>query len=351
MYAFALLVTVVSAEVAARIDDWIVFGVTPWAVVERERDLMLRDTWGTRGRPNGRFNKFKLNSFGFRGPEISHLKPPGTVRVMVLGASETFGLYESEGHEFPALLRTLIAVRHENVEVVNAAVAGMSLPRLLTYWQRWVSTFEPDLVLLYPSPHLYLDTGGPPILDAAPPSPLPPLAFRLRLQDRVIAAMRPFKLAKILRARYLLRQELSQHDEDWVFHEVPRDRLARFAGDLRRLGDSIADRGARPVLLTHASAISSPVRSADITFLEPFRVLYPRVTAEILQKFEASTAAETIRLATARKWHAIDLASHLSGSRSLFVDPVHFNDAGSAAAASLLAAGLEPLLAGAGSDR
>jgi hypothetical protein len=48
---------------------------------------------GQHGRPNAQYLKWKLNSLGFRGPELD----PGATRILCVGSSETFGQYESEG--------------------------------------------------------------------------------------------------------------------------------------------------------------------------------------------------------------------------------------------------------------
>src|SRR5262249_52392179 len=101
-YCVALvLVCLLSAEVTARLDDWLTLGVPFLESPDSDRDLVLRDEFGTRGRPHGRFKKWQLNGFGFRGREISVQPERGHCRVVILGASEAFGLYESPGREFP----------------------------------------------------------------------------------------------------------------------------------------------------------------------------------------------------------------------------------------------------------
>src|SRR5438105_10900607 len=57
-----------AAEFACRLDDWISFNVPLTATPDREHDLLLHETWGERGKPNGAFRKWQLNEFGFRSP-------------------------------------------------------------------------------------------------------------------------------------------------------------------------------------------------------------------------------------------------------------------------------------------
>lgn len=48
------------------------------------------------------FSKWKLNALGFAAQPSSERNPQAP-RAMVLGASETFGLYEAEGKEYGPL--------------------------------------------------------------------------------------------------------------------------------------------------------------------------------------------------------------------------------------------------------
>ncbi len=127
LYAFALAgVTLASAELAARVEDRIRDGTPLTSSPSSERDLKISDELGPRGRPSGRYKKWRLNEWGFRGPSIPQDPRPGEIRVLILGSSESFGLYESPGLEFPAQLASRLRDRGD-YEVVNAAVAGMTL--------------------------------------------------------------------------------------------------------------------------------------------------------------------------------------------------------------------------------
>ncbi len=88
---------------------------------------------------------FRTNSHGFRTPEISLKKPPGTYRILVFGSSNTMGYGVDFGDEYPRLLERWLnqdsAGRAQRIEVVNLAVAGDSptrrLERLRTEASRW----------------------------------------------------------------------------------------------------------------------------------------------------------------------------------------------------------------------
>jgi hypothetical protein len=98
------LLFALSLEAACRIEDWVEFRTPIFARERSQADLLIRDPLGMHGRPWGRFQKWSLNSFGMRGPDVAAKKPPRVIRLVAVGASETFGLYESPGHEYPRQL-------------------------------------------------------------------------------------------------------------------------------------------------------------------------------------------------------------------------------------------------------
>src|SRR3990172_2700849 len=82
-------------ESFARLDDLIAYDAPFFKVYSYDTMLVDHDEFGGKGKSNGRYEKWVLNSHGFRGPEIQVEKPQGVIRIVTFGASETFGLYES----------------------------------------------------------------------------------------------------------------------------------------------------------------------------------------------------------------------------------------------------------------
>src|SRR5262245_16320664 len=103
-WTLAGVLFLLAAEAASRLDDWLAYGTPVLANPDRGMDLTVQDEHGLHGRPLGRFKKWALNEAGFRGPEITETPAPGVTRIALLGASETFGLYESPGKEYPSQL-------------------------------------------------------------------------------------------------------------------------------------------------------------------------------------------------------------------------------------------------------
>ena len=154
--ALVVLLCLVAAEITARLEDLVFDGVPLTANPTPDSQLIYTDPDGvTRGRPGGRYGQWHLNQFGFRGPDISVEPRAGTTRVMVLGSSEAFGLYEPDGKEFPRQLGTQLS-SHGAFEVVNASLFGMTLRSMVPFWRGWASRFRPQVVVIYPSPLFYL---------------------------------------------------------------------------------------------------------------------------------------------------------------------------------------------------
>jgi len=147
-------VCLVGGELFARLDDWW-FADVPFLSTPSYNDLFMEDELGRRGKPHAHFEKWRMNNFGFRSPESMTQTPgPSTVRVALLGASETFGLYESPNHEYAAQLAKLVAP--QDLEIVNTGLPGITIRTLSDYWNNWVVTFRPQVAVVYPSTHLYM---------------------------------------------------------------------------------------------------------------------------------------------------------------------------------------------------
>ncbi len=336
LYAIVVaLLFVVSAESAARLDDWMHWSLSPLSTPNMSEELLCADGRILRGQPHGKFKKFELNEFGFRGPEMASVPAAGTERVLILGASETFGLYETTGKEYPAQLTTLLATSESpRFEVVNAALPGMNVRTMRNYWSDWPSRFRPAWVFVYPPTHLYL--GGDELPSAPGQATMAPKAgfqsrFWGRLRDSMPLAYRQWRFRQVLRA------EVAQHPDGWVFESPPADRLQAFTEDLDELVKAIAASGARPILLTHAVSSATPPRSEDMEHLVTMRLSLPRATPEVLVDFEQKANSRILAIAEQRAIPVIDLAAVLNGKHEFFADLVHFNDSGAEVVAQLLA--------------
>src|SRR5690242_6339458 len=179
--SFALMA--LAAELTVRFDEWLRFGMPFLGNPDETVNLRIVDTLGIRGRPNGRYLRFHLNNYGFRSKsDITIARQPGCERVMIVGASETFGATEPDGLEYPAQLARRLEER-ACTEVLNAGTPGVGLSAIRYTWNRYWSQFAPDYVLVYPSPIFYLGDKAPThlSLDAIRTVMPPPVPFKPRL--------------------------------------------------------------------------------------------------------------------------------------------------------------------------
>lgn len=285
------VVFVAVLEVCARIDDRLTWGA-PLRGHYSRRLLTVRDDLGIRGRPNGRFEKWQLNSLGFRGPEIEIEKPAGVIRVVVIGASEAFGLYESPGKEFPAQMQAMLDERHPGrYQVINAACAGMTLPRFISYFPAQIAPLKPDIVLIYPTPASYVATDAPtPKFDPPPGTPERlPEEFRIvRKAEVLLKRFVPVAVQHRLRERAIVRV-VSQHDARWVWEDVPSERVGLFRQHLADLIAVIQAAGVRVILATHANrfpADRTAWTAADQVQMSAWRRFHPRASESCLLEME-----------------------------------------------------------------
>jgi hypothetical protein len=344
-----LLVIIMAMEVSARTEDRVRYGTAWFSPYREQAEMIVRDADGVHGRRSAQFQKWAMDSLGFRGPEVDSAPAAGTLRVVAAGASETFGLYESEGREYPrqlqdsltAALPALACLGARRVEVLNAAMAGMTLPTVTQDVRLRLRRFSPNVIVYYPTPSQYLNDEMPvaarPDSNAAGPTgpdwrrSLHPRVFdRLREQAKLLL---PLGIQDYLRTR-MVQAAVAQHGPGWRWDRIPADRLEAYEADLRILVGAIRAEGAEPVLATHGS-IFTPGQVPDPRPLHMWERFYPRATGEVILAFDSAAAERTRRVAQdsstgfADVLHAVEPAG--------YADNIHFNDAGAGRAAGTMA--------------
>lgn len=94
----------------------------------------------------------KTNSFGARDREFERSKPPGTLRIVVMGDSYAFGQGVAMEEAFPKVIERALAARlpGTRVEVINFGVQGYSLGQAVSRFIADAAAFSPDIALLAP---------------------------------------------------------------------------------------------------------------------------------------------------------------------------------------------------------
>jgi lysophospholipase L1-like esterase len=114
--------------------------------------------------PRGYFDasgglRYRINRHGFRGPDWSERKQPGTLRLMLLGDSFTFGEGVRWEDTFGERLEGLLSERLDRpVEVLNVATGGWDTHDEISYLGQRGRAFEPDAILIV---YVLNDAGYP----------------------------------------------------------------------------------------------------------------------------------------------------------------------------------------------
>lgn len=120
----------------------------PASLFVRDRELLYRQRPGFDA-PWGSAHpvRVRVNSLGLRGPERPLRPAPGTVRVLMLGDSQTWGFDVEESDAYPQVTDRLLAAETPRHEVWNAGVPGYSTYQGLVWLRRNLTAFRPRVVV------------------------------------------------------------------------------------------------------------------------------------------------------------------------------------------------------------
>ena len=338
--AWLALVAMVTLEIAARADDWYHFGA-PF-VGNYEFDRLFENTdRGLRGVPDGRYLRWTLNGAGLRGPEVQPAH--GQVRVLVYGASESFGIYEETGKEFPRALEAELNARGGGApfEVINAGIPGMRIGSGVALLRDLQARFRPRVVVMYPTPTHYIGVmrpycGRPPRPAASQSLEMPTPRIAEKIKEEVKRVLPRAAMTAVRRASIELQARGQQ-----VIERAPEASLDALEFDVNCALDAAQAGGMVPVLVTHANRFG---RSADggkdddrAMWLTQWRQQYPEMREGGFLDLEDRANAVVRKVAAQRNVALVDAAAALSGHADWFADHAHFTNAGAARMGALLA--------------
>lgn len=328
----------ITLEVCARLDDRITYGA-PLLGSYNISQLYTYDDLGIRGKPGAAYLKWKLNSLGYRGPELR----ADRVRVMCIGSSETFGLYEAENGEYPRQLETELNRRlgPNTVQVVNVAYPGMSIEATVRRLPEILASVQPKLVTVYPSVAAYIE---PPPKHPKQPvrGPTPPF-FEFRMQSRLETIAKqvfPEMLQNEFRAWQIRQASRSLK----VMNRVPDQNVRRFQDDLTALVDMLKRNGVQVVLMTHATRFGKQVAPGERPILVAWRRFYPMLREDGFLDMERRMNQAIRTVAAEYNIELIDVAEKMPPGPEYFAEFVHFTDRGARTIAGIIADGVGPIL-------
>ena len=339
------VVVIATLEGAMRLDDWARFGVPFASRIISLGELLTTDSLGVHARPGAQFRQFRINQLGFRGAEIGEEQLRLTRLVVAAGASETFGLYEPAGKEWPRQLEdSLRAACSESITVGNAAFAGMSLPTVIQDIQRRLAPLQPSAIVYYPTPMQYLEKELPIAAEPSRSVAATPKGFRFRAFVRFRDAIKrilPAPVLDRLRQREIraFRRELPAGPLD----RAPLERLDRFEQDLRVLVGAVRSVGATSLLVVHQNRFFSRDGDEQARWLTAWERFYPLYTGEAILDFDRLAAERTRKVAKDSAVRLVDPALELKAARPVpFADFSHFTEQGSAIVGGAVARALSP---------
>jgi lysophospholipase L1-like esterase len=325
-------VALATLEIAARVDDYVrddAALLKPYTI----STLFRPSPFGREGVPGARFSKWQMNSLGYRGPEPQG----GRSNVLTFGASETFGLYESAGHEYPRLLEAALNEGSaEGYNVVNTALPGMRIGRV-GYLERAIDQTRARHVVVYPSPANYIGTEKGFCEQNSRPVGTPHgMGERFRLAgklDQLAKKIMPLALQDLMRSAAIWWTTRNAV----LLESVPAATLDALREDLRCLARAVQAKGATLVLVTHATYFGDRLEPGDTGMLRAWRRFYPELRDEGFIDLERRANAVIREVAAEHEIPLVDAATAIPRGPDHFADFVHFSDKGAALLGRLLA--------------
>jgi len=102
-------------------------------------------------KPGARVGRARINSLGFRGPEIPIVRASHKLRLAFLGSSTTYDAESPEGQNWPELTAQKVERALPSgcgVDFANAGVPGFGLEHILKHFEAHVRVLRPDVVLI-----------------------------------------------------------------------------------------------------------------------------------------------------------------------------------------------------------
>jgi lysophospholipase L1-like esterase len=324
------IVFLVTLEVCARVDDWVSYGASLVGPYDAEV-LYTYDELGKTGRPGAHYQKWKLNSHGFRGPDLQ----PGRTQILCIGASETFGLYEGPDGEWPRHLERILnnGSQQPLFNVVNSAYPGMSLSTALRRLPVWISQVRPRVIVIYPSLAAYI---SPPPLSAPPAREPKRPFFEPRIAPRLKTLLKdtlPQPLQDKIRSFETQRAAANIK----VAERLPDQNIERFRQDVQQVVSLAKSNGIEVVLVTHATLFGNEVQPEFRPMLRSWRKFYPMLAEDGFLDMERRLNDVLREEAQREGALLVDAAHEMPTGYKAFVEFVHFTDEGAEALARLVA--------------
>ncbi len=336
--AVSLAIFVLALEGLARLDDFVTYGA-PFFGKYSEESMYTLDAIGKRGKPHARFRKWEFNSLGYRSPELD----PAKIRIVSIGGSETFGLYESKGEEYPRQLERELNQNagRDEFQVINVANPGESIWTAIQRVPEIARTIQPAAAVIYPTPAFYI---YPPSRENGLSVPASrSSSFEWRLSERIwefTKQVLPDPLQNKLREWQIARALRGKIAVD----KLPEENVERYRSDVRAIALMLRGYGIEPILVTHASEFGPVLTKRDLYLLTTWRRFYPKLKEQGFLDMEDRMNRAVRSVGQEERIPVVEAERLIPREPRFFGDYTHFSDEGAHLMAIYIARQLEPML-------
>ncbi len=322
-------------------------GVSPWSVYDGSH-YKFPPSYTLQSAAGQGEETARTNSLGFRGAEFEREKAPGTVRVVTLGGSSTFGFHNEDDETYPYHLQRLFdeAPGEHRVEVINAGFPYYTTASIRSLFESEILDYDPDAITLYSAYN-----------DASWPLSLHPLlrtlfwiqqhsSIYLVVKETIFPDIRVYQLQNRLRRRFPSGVDLEKVDAD------AEAIAARYRRNVEAIADTARRRGIELILIRQPMTTAAVNRGLDsLSFEDEYRVVREQLAAgtsahpfEIRMIYHRRLLQELDAIADERDLPVVDNVAIRDADRSGLTSHVHLTAEANARLARALFVALQPHL-------
>ncbi len=349
--SIACILVGVTFEIAARADDWIHYRADPLAFYGSLNLRWVDDRGLTFNQPGIRFEKWRHDERGFRSHPYHAATDSVLADIICLGTSESYGLYESYGREWPAALAEISA--RYGFACSNASVVGMSPFQYAAYLDHYVLPQHPDLVVLVISPFSFVQgmngEAAPEVTEFSNPDRIARMRAACKPTMRDYSRFLP-KARACLKSRLpekwtdslaiglrRLKNKIRHPDPinpTVLLDSPPQQHLAAYTQLMDKLARQLATNGVDVAFSTYPNSLRIDGSKSAVAGMLGRQHWLPSYSPSGLLAISREFANTTRAHCDSVGYVLIDLEASMPKDDATFADSVHLTDAGASLAAS-----------------
>lgn len=274
----------------------------------------------------GEYFQPSINSKGFRGSEYATAKADGSVRIVTLGASSTFGFHNRDDETYPYFLGQFLNEDGPDsltFEVINMGIAHNTSSQMVELLKHEILPIEPDIVTFYEGINNTVVYNH---------------VWWARLKSRLLTAVFAEKILDIYAERFG-EQDVQSYGPE---------RAARFVKDLDAMANLCAEHDIRfiPITQQAKSLTIPPEEMRGLTYKDEHELLIRAMNTRSLNRTEFSYMLHATLMDSLRHWaqrrevRVIEGISILDQNRDQLTSWVHLTSDGNRMLADALAESL-----------